>query len=421
MIKHLKPKSEFGRNVLTLMTGTTIAQAIPIAISPILTRIYTPEDFGVFALIMGISTIISVAATGRYEHAIMLPKKIGEAVNIVVLSILLVIFVSIAALLGIMIFNVEITALLGSPEISKLLYFVPCSIFLTGMYRSFSYWSIRKKQYKALAFNRVSQTGTTAVTNVTLGMGGLGNIGLLWGTLAGQGVATIRLGAIILRNDRASFNKVQKSKIYILAKRYVNFPKFDILASLLNVGSQQIVPILFNLLFSSLMAGYYFFVVKILNLPAMIVSRAVSDVFKEKASKDYNELGSAKVIYLLTLKRLFLIGVFPAIAAFFFIADLFVIIFGHNWIISGQFAQILIPMIFLRFVVSPLTYIFYIASKQNINLIGQFFLFAFTLLSFYCGYEASDPFITVTLISVLYSMFYIVNLYLSYRLCDVNS
>jgi len=50
MINKLKLKSEFAKNVLTLMTGTTIAQAIPIAISPILTRIYTPEDFGVFAL-----------------------------------------------------------------------------------------------------------------------------------------------------------------------------------------------------------------------------------------------------------------------------------------------------------------------------------------------------------------------------------
>ena len=79
MLKHLKPKSEFGRNVLTLMTGTTIAQAIPIAISPILTRIYTPEDFGVFALYISISTIFAVIVTGRYELAIMLPKKNKDA------------------------------------------------------------------------------------------------------------------------------------------------------------------------------------------------------------------------------------------------------------------------------------------------------------------------------------------------------
>jgi O-antigen/teichoic acid export membrane protein len=67
VLNKLKPKSEFSRNVLTLMTGTTIAQAIPIAISPILTRIYTPEDFGMFALYMSTASLFSVIATGRYE------------------------------------------------------------------------------------------------------------------------------------------------------------------------------------------------------------------------------------------------------------------------------------------------------------------------------------------------------------------
>ena len=86
MINKLKPKSEFSRNVLTLMTGTTIAQAIPIAISPILTRIYTPEDFGILALFVAISTIFGSIANGRYELAIMLPKKDEDAINIFALG-----------------------------------------------------------------------------------------------------------------------------------------------------------------------------------------------------------------------------------------------------------------------------------------------------------------------------------------------
>ncbi len=72
----IKPKSEFSRNVLTLMTGTTIAQAIPIAISPILTRIYTPEDFGVFALLYEYQLpILAPVATGRYELSYYASKK----------------------------------------------------------------------------------------------------------------------------------------------------------------------------------------------------------------------------------------------------------------------------------------------------------------------------------------------------------
>ena len=75
MIKRFLPKSTYAKNVLTLMTGTGLAQAIPIAISPILTRIYTPEEFGVFALYMAIASILTVLVTGRYEMAILLPKK----------------------------------------------------------------------------------------------------------------------------------------------------------------------------------------------------------------------------------------------------------------------------------------------------------------------------------------------------------
>ena len=99
MIKKSKIKSEFTRNVLTLMTGTTISLAIPIAISPILTRIYTPEDFGVFSLYMAITTIIAVIATGRYELAIMLPKKDENAADILILSLIVSLVISLISFL----------------------------------------------------------------------------------------------------------------------------------------------------------------------------------------------------------------------------------------------------------------------------------------------------------------------------------
>ena len=119
-------KSEFNRNVLTLMTGSTISLAIPIAISPILTRIYTPEDFGVFSLYMAITTIIAVIATGRYELAIMLPKKDENAADILILSLIVSLVISLISFLIIFFFNSQITNILGSQEISRWLYLVPC-------------------------------------------------------------------------------------------------------------------------------------------------------------------------------------------------------------------------------------------------------------------------------------------------------
>ncbi|HHD79092.1 MAG TPA: translocase, partial [Epsilonproteobacteria bacterium] len=142
------------------MTGTSIAQAIPLAISPILTRIYTPEDFGIFALYMSVASMIAVTATGRYELAIMLPKKDDDAMNIVALSIVISFFVSFITLLIVFSFNAQITHLLGNPEISFWLYFIPITVLLTGIYQSFNYWINRKKEYGRLATNKVIQSGT---------------------------------------------------------------------------------------------------------------------------------------------------------------------------------------------------------------------------------------------------------------------
>ena len=122
---------EFSKNVLVLMTGTTIAQAIPIAISPILTRIYTPEQFGIFALYLSISSFFAAASTGRYELAIMLPKNDEDAANVGVLAMIIALCISIFTLILIIIFNHQIASLLNNEDVSTWLYFIPVAVFLT--------------------------------------------------------------------------------------------------------------------------------------------------------------------------------------------------------------------------------------------------------------------------------------------------
>lgn len=188
------------------MTGTTIAQAIPIAISPILTRIYTPEDF---ALYMAIASILSVVATGRYEMAIMLPKKDEDAINIVALSIAISFFVSFIPFLIVFIFNTQITELLGNPEISNWLYFIPVTVLLTGIYQSFNYWSNRKKQYKRLATSRVIQSSAASATNLGMGFGGFGTSGLILGQILGQSVAATILGRVVWMEDGRKIEQIK--------------------------------------------------------------------------------------------------------------------------------------------------------------------------------------------------------------------
>ena len=416
MIHKLKPKSEFSRNVLTLMTGTTIAQAIPIAISPILTRIYTPEEFGLFGLYISIVTMLSVLATGRYELAIMLPKHDRDAINILALSLIITITISITFLFIIMIFNSHITTLLGNPTISNWLYMIPISIFFTGIYQSFTLWHNRKKRYKDLAKTRVIQNATMGLSNIGLGLMHTGFFGLIAGLLLGQILSMYKLITTSLLHDKKTYNQISNLKIKALAKKYIQFPKYDILAAFSNVASQQIPHILFNALFSSTIAGYFYLTQRMMSMPVNLISSAILDVFKEQASKDYKKEGNVKRLYSATFKKLFLLSIIPSVIIYVYSVDIFVIVFGEKWSVAGEYAKILVPMLFLRFISNPLSFMFYIGEKQKLNLVLQFLAFIGVLLSFYLANTAIE---VVQCLTVVFSLFYILQLYISAKIAKV--
>ncbi len=416
LIKQLKPKSEFSRSVLTLMTGTTIAQAIPIAISPILTRIYTPEDFGVFALYMSIASIIGVAATGRYELAIMLPKKDEHAVNIVSLSIIISFLVSLVLFLIVFVFNSQITSLLGNSEISNWLYFIPISIMITSFYNSLNYWSNRKKHYKRLATSRVVQSGATATANLSMGFVGFGASGLILSGLAGQGIATTVLGKMIWKEDRELFQKVNRLKILVLAKRYIKFPKFLIIAHSINTTSRQLPIILFSSFFNASVVGFFMLTQRVVVLPMIIVASAIADVFRQKASYDYINNRECEKLFLSTFKKLLLIAILPFSIFYFIAPELFAFIFGSEWRIAGEYAQIMTPMFFLQFVISPLSSMFLIAEKQQLDLYWQIYLLLTVTLAILIGkYFFNNEYDSLRFFSLAYSMAYIINFFMTYR------
>ena len=409
MTSRVLPKGEFSRNILTLMTGTTLAQAIPVAIAPILTRIYTPEDFGVFALYVAISSIAGVVATGRYELTIMLPKKDSDAANLVVLSIIVAFLVSLLMLGAVLFFNDSITMLLGNPQISTWLYFVPLTVLLTGIYQSLNFWSNRKKQYKRLAINRVVQNATMSCTHVGAGCIGFGFSGLIIGSIVGQGVASVALGNILWREDKTIFTQTTKLKKIALARRYINFPRYLVIAHTLNSASFQSPSILLNMLFNSATAGYYMLTRRVISVPMSIVARAIGDVFRQEASYDFIHKGQCVKVYNKTLKRLVLIAVLPFLVFFLVAPDLFAFIFGEPWRVAGKYARILTPMVFLQFVASPLSLMFMVAEKQKYDLIWQLCLFVMTSASLVAGYFFDSVLCGLILFSLSYSLMYLIS------------
>jgi O-antigen/teichoic acid export membrane protein len=387
------------------MTGTTIAQAIPIAMSPILTRIFTPADFGLFALYMSVSAIVAEVATGRYELAIMLPKKDEDANQVFLLSVLVAFLLGFITFLVVFFFNEQITKLLGNKDISNWLYFVPLTVILTGVYQSFNYWQNRFDEYKELGAYRVTNALTNAGVNVGVAAIKSGVAGLILGPIIGRAMGIFYL----LRSKTATkvnfnFNKL---KIIALAKKYKKFPLVNSLHVFVDMLKDNLANIYLSIKYSTSILGNFYFVIRIMQLPSIVLGLAMSQVFYKKASKNYAE---DKDIQDLTKKLIFTLGVIaaiPAIIVYLFSEDLFVFVFGENWAEAGRYAKALVGYIFFHFIASPVAMVPLITSRQGTAFYWTLFESILYLMVFVIGYFVfHDLYKTLLLLSGVFAVYF---------------
>ena len=415
MIQRLKSKSEFSRHVLKLMVGTTIAQAIPIAISPILTRMYTPEDFGLLALFVAIISIFGSIANGRYELAIMLPDKDEDAINIFALGFIITSSISLFLFILVVLFNEYLTVILGNEEIKFWLYFAPIAVFLMGLWNILNYFNNRRKNYKDIANATIVKSIITAVIQLSVGLLKQGATGLISGQIISQLFANTKLAKNIIK-DKILISKISKVKIIALAKRYKDFPKYSMWAILANTLSTHLINILISTFYSVATLGFYSLVQRVLGVPSSLVGGAIGQVFFQEATKEKQQTGRAINSFNSTIKKLLIIGLLSFGILFFIVEDLFAFMFGESWRIAGSYAQIVMPLFFIRFVVSSLTVVNSIFEKQKISLVWQILLLILALLSLYIGSIYFVDFESyLMLFTVIISIHYLVLYFILFR------
>jgi O-antigen/teichoic acid export membrane protein len=413
MLDKLKPKSEFSRNVLTLMTGTTIAQAIPIAISPILTRIYTPEDFGVYTLFVAIAAIFGSVVNGRYELAIMLPKKDEDAINIFALGFIITCVISLLLLITVVLFNDYFTTLLSNEEIGLWLYFVPLAVFLTGIFNLLNYFNNRKKNYKDLTKATIIRSIVGGIIQLSVGLAKQGVTGLVSGQIIAQFFAITKLLKNIIK-DKNLILKISKVKIIALAKRYKDLPKYSVLATLANVLSHNLTNILISSFYTITTLGFYALVQRVLGIPSTIIGFSIGQVFLQQATIEKQQTGKTINTFSKTVKKLLIIGLPSFTILFFIVEDLFAFIFSEEWRVAGIYAKIIIPWFFISFVASTVSGVDTVMEKQKKYLIFNILLLTIAIIVIYTLRELTfDKFLLKYTITM--SVTYIVYGYTLYK------
>lgn len=364
MLTKLFRNNEFAKNVLTLMTGTVLAQAVPIAIIPILTRVFTPEDFGLLALYGAFVSILGVIATGRYEIAIMLPKENEEARVLLQVSALVALCISIFISIPLFIWNTEIANFLGNQAIAPWLYLVPISVLLTGVYQALTYWNNRQKKFKNTAISRVNQSLFQGMTQTGLGFAQVSG-GLIWGQFLGI-VSSI---AYLLRKDRSYQEIIQKTEISTLKlemNKYKKFPKYGIIGGLCDAGATQMPVLILTKFYSSTVTGMFSLTFRVLNMPTAIISSAIAQVLFQKVVEISHTAPEKLNSYIVKMFLFLFLLYLPAVPILFIWGDtLFAFVFGEEWGQAGVYAGYLVIAVAIRFAVSPLSAV--LGLEQNIK------------------------------------------------------
>ena len=407
-------RNKFLRNVSTLVFGTVISQGIVIASSPLLTRLYNVEAFGLLSVFTSVTIFFAVVSTGRYELAIGLPIEDKCSIKIIRLIIFLGFIISLFYLLIIIILKdvVEYNDKTGFLN-NNTSYLAPLYVFFIALYSALSYWNQRNKKYKLITISNAIQVVTVTAFSIYFGMVGLKQ-GMIFSLLIGIAVASL----FILIKERL-VPKIWKEKrgIFLIAKEYKSFPRFMIFSDLSLTATQQFIPLLFSILYSTTVVGLYALANRMIRLPNIVITSSIANVFRNDAIDEIREKGNCKDLYLSTLKKLVLLSIPIYVLVFIFSPILFALIFGSQWELAGHFARILSTMLLFEFVTTPLNTLFYVRDKQKILMRIQFVNAVFGALSIYLGAKFfKDPLYSLGIFSANAIMFNIIFLILSYRI-----
>ena len=340
------------RAILTLLAGGALAQALPLLLGPWLTRLYRPEDFGLYHLFAAVAANAAVVACARYEFALPMARDDAEATALRSLCLrLLAASVAVSAAAGL---GWALWAGVPWP------LWLPAAVGALGLVSLATLNATRAQRFRGLAIARVVQHGGGALAQVAAGLLQAGVTGLIVAPIAAALAAVAALGwPGPARAARAQWQAV--------ARVHRSFPILNTPHAFLGALQDTLAVALVAGSLGPAAAGAWGLALRYLKAPATLVGGAVSQaLYPRLAALDGVSTSVAagavpigctaagRALVLRTMALLALLAT-PLVAALWWLGPrLFAWAFGPDWAAAGELARALALYIGLHFVASPL-------------------------------------------------------------------
>lgn len=406
--------SEFFNNFFKLSSGIVLAQVLPILFYPLLSRIYTPSDFGLLATASAIVPILSIISSGMYESAILVTKDKQEAANLVGLVLFRSSIFSIILILSVYFFSASFLDYLN-PGLEDWLIFTPLISFFTVIFNCYNEWCVRNKYFSHLAINKIFNTSAVTASKVIFGFAKMSSNGLVLGDIVGKFLSSVSSTYKAILLDKKYFSLISINQIIKISKIYSNFPRVLMADQIFNNLGGAIHIFFIGIYFNNDELGYVSMAMSLLTVPVTVISAAIKDVFRQKAIEVYAISGNCRNIYLRLLKPLIIFGFLFFGLLYFIMPTLLIKFLGPQWSKTATYSLILLPMFYTNFVSMSLGGILILSNKLIVSLYWQILTILLGALAFIIGiFVFKDIVMSLVLFSFARTITYILYGIISY-------
>lgn len=376
-------KNEIIRNCTTLLSGTAIAQCVTFLAYPVIARLFSSEDFGIYTTILSYIDILVILSTARYDQAIMISKDINEVAAIAklcrILCLIVTAMVTVAACL--------IIAFSQASKLDLMILFIPLLVFFSGQYRIYTILFNKYKEFKRIAASEITTGIIGTGLKIISGMVGLFKIGLPLATVLGRiaGNATF-----YLQLRKKPLPKTDKATIIQMMKKHKNFPLFTMPKDFINSFSINLPFTLLAIYFDQAFIGLFSMAFTFTFRPMNIINSAYDKVLYERISTKYlNGQPILKdIVRFFSYNYLVAIPLF--ITAFIFAEPILTLILGQEWSGTATYFRYMIPWIGVMLISSSISFVPYLFNKQRNEALLYALLFVIRLVAIIIGIYHND-------------------------------
>lgn len=405
------------RGMATLAFGSGLAKIIGLLSIQVLTRIYSPEHFGILSIFTAMLLILTPLMTLRYELAVPLPSKNGAAMTLMAVSAALLILMTLILGTTLWLAGPALLNMASMEAITPYRGLLVLALFLTGLYEVLQIWAVRRRAYPIIARTQLQQSVVGAIAKIGLGIAGLMPLGLMAGHVLGACAGMVALIRAFRGDVERFWRHVTLKRAWCMLKHYRSFPAYRLPAQLLQIFSSQSPLLMTAAIYDAGTTGQLGLALMMLALPMNLLGYTTSKAYyAEIASLGKKRPADIRAVTYSVIKRLFALSIAPALLLLAFGEDVFAFAFGAQWALAGELAAILAIYLLFQFIHAPASHLLSLFECQRLLLMLNAQRTVLTVACFTAAHFLVWPITSVILLySVTLSAHYLFSLLMSLR------